>query len=77
MESQEQFERIFSIGLTNAALDLFFNLILSLFSVTTSLLLASDMKQLYLNACLVKPSKSFLYAHSTDLFCFISTLDIM
>ncbi len=29
------------------------------------------------SANLVNPSRSFLYAHNTDLFCLMSTLDMM
>jgi hypothetical protein len=76
MERNEEFERVFSIGFSYPSFYFLLDLILALLPVTV-LMSACARFETRTGSNLVNPRSLFLYAHNTDLFCFISILDII
>jgi hypothetical protein len=76
VEGNEKFERVFGIGFSYASFDFLLNLVLALLPVAKIMSVCADFEA-WAGSDLVKPRSLFLYAHNTDLFCFISILDMI
>jgi hypothetical protein len=76
MERNEEFERVFGIGFSYASFDFLLNLVLALLPVTVFMSAYASF-QIGDGSDLVNPRSLFLYAHNTDLFCFMSILDMI